>query len=229
MSAQRVDRAETPPPGRVDLGDLARLEPLSRNHGYDRGTPVDRPIIERFLGRHSPDIRGAVLEVQNPAYAEQFGGTAVTEIEVLDVDPTNPLATLHADLSRPEDLPAQRFDCFICTQTLQFVFDLPRAVRAIDRLLKPDGVLLLTVPGISYLDPHHSHRSGEYWRFTTMSVRRLLAHVFPSEGMEVTSEGNLLSCIGYLVGLAAEELPEEAFSTRDEAYPLLVTARCRRG
>ena len=42
----------TPPVGWVQLGSLRRVTPLSRDFGYDRGLPIDRHYIERFLSAH---------------------------------------------------------------------------------------------------------------------------------------------------------------------------------
>ncbi|HEY8583155.1 MAG TPA: hypothetical protein VIL49_09400, partial [Capillimicrobium sp.] len=42
---------------------LWRRTPLSEAGGYDRGRPVDRVYIERFLDAHRADVRGTVLEV----------------------------------------------------------------------------------------------------------------------------------------------------------------------
>lgn len=50
------------PTERERLG-LARLDPVSRTFGFDRGKPVDRWYIERFLAAHADDVRGRVLEV----------------------------------------------------------------------------------------------------------------------------------------------------------------------
>ena len=38
-----------PAVGAVDFGDLRRTAPISRKFGVDRGLPVDRYYIERFL------------------------------------------------------------------------------------------------------------------------------------------------------------------------------------
>jgi len=42
-----------PPIGTVRLGGLNRIEPISRNYGFNRGTPVDPHYIEAFLQRHA--------------------------------------------------------------------------------------------------------------------------------------------------------------------------------
>ena len=37
--------------GSVDFGDLRRLEPVSREYGFDRGGVIDRYYNENFLER----------------------------------------------------------------------------------------------------------------------------------------------------------------------------------
>jgi hypothetical protein len=39
---------------------IGGLEPISRAFGYDRGTPIDRYYLDRFLDEHNGDIRGRV-------------------------------------------------------------------------------------------------------------------------------------------------------------------------
>jgi hypothetical protein len=39
--------------------------PVSADFGYDRGTPIDRYYIERFLNDERDSIRGQVLEVKD--------------------------------------------------------------------------------------------------------------------------------------------------------------------
>ena len=50
-----------------------RTQPLSRHWGFDRGTPVDRWYIERWLAGQARDIRGSVLEVKDSGYTTRFG------------------------------------------------------------------------------------------------------------------------------------------------------------
>src|SRR5260221_7292059 len=66
------------PPGTVKWGSLRRTVPFSRDWGYDRGTPIDRVYIDRFLARHADDVRGACLEVMNADYIDRFGGARVS-------------------------------------------------------------------------------------------------------------------------------------------------------
>ena len=48
------------------LGTLRRTRPLSDDFGYDRGYPIDRYYIERFLAQHRSHIKGRILEVKEP-------------------------------------------------------------------------------------------------------------------------------------------------------------------
>lgn len=210
----------------VDLGDLRRTTPLSDYFGFDRGTPIDRVYIERFLRRHRADVRGRVLEVKDRGYTTRVGGAAVERSDVLDVDAGNPAATVVADLERPAFVPADAFDCFILTQTLQLIFDTRAALTAAHRLLRPGGTLLVSVPGISQLDSW-SLRSGgaDYWRFTSFALERLLSEAFPGGDIQVEAVGNVLAATAFLQGMAAEELTQEELDAHDPAYELLLLAR----
>ena len=90
---------------RVWWGTLRRRDPISHRWGYDRGTPVDRHYIESFLAAHTADVRGYVLEVKDSTYTRRFDG-GVTQAHVVDIDASNPDATIVADLSVPGSLPA---------------------------------------------------------------------------------------------------------------------------
>lgn len=223
-----------PPRGMVRFGSLRRLEPISRRFGFDRGTPVDRYYIERFLGSHGGaegDIRGNVLEIGDDTYARRFGdsgASGVVRVEILDVDPANPRATIVADLARADDIPGATFDCIICTQTLLLVADTQAAIATLFRLLRPGGILLLTVPGISQICRPEMDRFGDYWRFTTRSLQWLLGHSFRLEDVQVQAYGNVLTAISFLHGIAAEELQASELDHLDRDYELVICARALR-
>ncbi len=201
---------------------LRRTTPVRRNFGLARGQSVDRHYIEHFLGAHAQDIRGRVLEIQNDVYTRKFGGNRVTQSEVLDVDAANRRATIVADLAGG-DLPVAAFDCVICTQTLLLIYDVKAAVRTLHRTLKPGGVLLVTVPGVAH--PVCHALAGDYWRFTSISARRLFSEVFVPEHVEVTSHGNVLAAVAFLHGLVVEELTTEELEFCDPEYEVTIAVR----
>jgi SAM-dependent methyltransferase len=205
----------------VRLGSLGRTVPVSSNWGLDRGTPVDRWYIDRFLGRHRDDIRGRVLEIKDSGYTDRFG-TGITERGVLDVDDDNPLATYVGDLAVGEGLPTAHFDCFVLTQTLQYIFDLQGAVREVHRILRPGGVVLATMPAVSRIDPPpHT----DLWRFTPRVAGRLFADEFGPRNVLARGAGNVFSQLTFLEGIAVEELDRAKLAADDERFPLLVTVR----
>jgi SAM-dependent methyltransferase len=213
--------------GGVNLGDLARTTPVSDIFGWDRGLPVDRRYIEAFLASHASDVRGVVLEVADPRYTEQFGGERVERSDVLHPAEGNPRATLVANLETGDGLPSETYDCLIVTQTFQYLFDVPRALGNARRALKPGGVFLATFPGITQASTSDRDRWGEYWRFTSSAIRRLLETAFGGE-VEVRAYGNVLASIAFLEGLAVEDLDAAALDEHDPAYELLIAARAVR-
>jgi hypothetical protein len=94
-------------------GNLRRTAPFSDNWGWDRGTPIDRVYIERFLREHAEDVRGDVLEIGGRYYTEMLGDRRVARSDVLDIDPDNAAATIVGDLASEETLPPDWFDCSI--------------------------------------------------------------------------------------------------------------------
>jgi SAM-dependent methyltransferase len=218
---RRARRLRRPP----WLGVLRRTTPLSEAWGADRGTPVDRYYIERFLEVHGADIRGRMLEVRDSRYTSRFG-TGVTAAEVLDVDEGNPEATIVADLSAADSVEAESFDGFLLTQTLQYIRDPAAALRHARRILKPGGVLLATVPGISRIDTRHADR--DLWRFTPRACSALFAETWSGDEVEVTAVGNVLAAAAFLYGVAAEELAERDLARHDPNYPVVVCVRAVR-
>jgi len=211
----------------VHLGSLRRTTPISRHFGYDRGKPVDRHYIDAFLRRHAMDIRGRVLEVGDSAYTREFGGDRVSASDVLHVDPDATGATVISDLQKGDNLPSDAFDCVILTQTLHLLFDMPAAVATLHRILKPGGVLLVTVPGVSSVD------SGEWggtwmWSLTAASLGRLLVQSFAENDITVTAYGNVLTAVAFLHGLAEDELRPQDYDVTDPHYPVIVAGRAKK-
>lgn len=205
------------------LGQITKSSPLSTVSGFDRGKPIDRLYIERFLGDHSADIRGSVLEVGDDTYSRRFGGGRITRQDVLHVDHTNPRATIVGDLNAPGALPANSFDCIILTQTLQYIFDLGTALREIRAALRPGGVALMTVPAIAPVSTDWG--DSYYWRFTANSVRRLLDDAFGRGNADVRPFGNLYAATTFLHGAALEEVNKKKLADVVPDYAIIIAAR----
>ena len=205
------------------LDGLLGTKPVSDHWGWDRGTPVDRYYIEQFLAEHAADVRGRVLEVKDSDYSRAFG-RGVTRMDVLDLDATNPAATIIADLSIGDGIPADAFDCFVITQTLQFIYDVHGAIAQCHRLLAPGGVLLASVPVVSRI-VHVDVLDWDYWRFTAASCHRLFGDVFGAQQVSVRTWGNVLAGVAFLRGTACQEIPRRKLDVNDPYFPILVTVR----
>jgi SAM-dependent methyltransferase len=213
-----------PPVGTVDFGDLRVLAPVSREFGYDRGIPIDRYYIERFLEANQTVIRGHVLEIGDDQYTRRFGGRSVDASDVLHVSEGNPKATLVADLTSADHVASDSYDCIIFTQTLQFIFEHKTALATLFRILKPGGTILATVPGITKI-PQDQWGEVCAWSYTKLSAKRLFAEVFPESSLFVESKGNVLVATAFLHGLATRELSADELEYVDPLYQVLISIR----
>jgi SAM-dependent methyltransferase len=221
---QRLNRLIRP----AWLGTLRRTTPLSHNWGFDRGLPVDRYYIDRFLAEHRHDIRGCVLEVKDSRYTERYG-VGVERCDVLDIDPANPRATVVADLAGADaSIHAACFDCFVLTQTLQFIYDIRAAIAGAHHLLRPGGVLLATLPAVSPAAPRRE-RVIDYWRLTIGSASKLFGEAFGAEQVDVRSYGNVLAAIAFMAGMASDELSRQELDVNDIDMPVLIAVRAVKG
>ncbi len=202
-----------------------RLRPLSTSAGVDRGSPVDRYFIEKFLEANRDCVRGVCLEVKDNAYTLRYGGDKVARGDVLDVNPENTQATIHADLRDLKPIADNTYDCVILTQVLQYIDDLGAAVRECARVLKPGGTLLATMPSLGKLDGQADNVFGHYWRLTVDSARYLFGKHFAPERLQVQGWGNVLVGLSFWIGLAREELSRRQLDYFDPEFACGVTVR----
>ena len=228
LRAQWARGEWAPPVGFVRFGSLRRLTPISREYGFDRGQPIDRHYIETFLGLHAADVAGHVLEIKDDGYTRRFGGTRVTRSDVLCLEADDPHATIVGDLVSADHIATATFDCAIVTQTLQLIYDVRAALATIHRILKPGGVLLATVPGMSQTSPHEDWGDRWAWGFTRVSAGNLVAEAFPGGSVAIETFGNVVATIASLHGLSAAELRPDELAHRDPEYQLSIGIRARK-
>lgn len=210
--------------GKIDLGDFRRLSPFCRDYGYERGGPVDRYYIENFLSSFQNDVKGRVLEIKNNEYTQKYGKTKVAQSDILDIDPQNERATIIADLAKADQIPSNTYDCVILTQVLQLIYDSKAAIETIHRILKPGGVLLITVPGITQI-AYRQLGSIWYWSFSEASMKRLLGEAFKEENVKIQVHGNILTATAFLYGMGSSELTQEEFDHTDLDYQVIIAIR----
>lgn len=206
--------------------NLRSTKPISRVFGLDRGIPIDRYYIEKFIDKNRDVITGDVLEISEDIYSKKFGHN-IKSYNILHVDKSNKKANIIGDLTNIDSLPHNKFDCFICTQTLNFIFDFQKAIKGMHHLLKKDGTVLTTVGGISQISKYDMERWGDFWRFTTLSAYKSFQKEF-ADNVEVDFYGNVLSSIAFLEGISAKELTIEELEKKDELYQLLIIIKAKK-
>ncbi len=203
-------------------GNLRRVTPFSAIFGFDRGTPIDRFYLHRFLHANRALVTGRVLEIQVPSYTRTYGQDVVLS-ETVDINPVFG-ATYTCDLADARKIPSDRYDCFLLPNTLQHVADLNGTLQTAVRVVKSGGYVLASAAMLLPLIPD----GEDCWHLSPDGWRRTLAREWPGCEVVVEGHGNCLAALAAMHGLAVEELSEEELSAYDPRYPVLVTIRCRK-
>ena len=196
-----------------------RVRPYSTRYGANRGTPLDRVYIERFLAQHADAIRGDVLEVNDARYTTQFGRGCRSH--VVDIRAKNRNATIIADLCAAGSLPREQFDCVILTHTIQLVEDPATALTNVHASLVPGGVALITVPSLSRLDLG----DRDYWRWVPAGLEVLCHRTMPAADVTIQAYGNAGTGAAFFVGLSAENVGRRILGRDDPSFPVVTCAR----
>ena len=68
-------------------------------------------------------------------------------------------------------------------------------------------------------------RWGDYWRFTSVSARRLFEESVPGVDVAIETHGNVLVASAFLYGLSVEELRKKELDHHDPDYEFLIAVR----
>ncbi|GHT90454.1 hypothetical protein FACS1894122_00730 [Alphaproteobacteria bacterium] len=209
---------------RINSIKITETQPISRLFGFDRGTPIDRYYIEKFLKENQQYIKGTVLEISENTYSRKFSSGMIKQ-EILHFDNTNLEATIIGDLTDTSTLPENAIDCFICTQTFNFIYDVKKALIGTRFLLKEGGVLLATVGGLSQISRYDMDRWGHFWSFTNKSIE-MLAKDAGFREIQIITYGNVAAATAFIQGLAQEDLSDISILDRtDEDYQVTIGLR----
>jgi hypothetical protein len=205
-----------------EWGNLRRTLPLSANFGFERGTPVDRFYLHRFLDDNRACITGRVLEVQVSSYTRTYGRNLELS-HTVDINPRFD-ATYTCDLADAPQIPCDHYDCFLLPNTLQHVVNLPAVLHTALRVVKPGGTILASAPALLPLIPD----GDDYWRLSPAGWRKALSREWTGCDVAVEGHGNCLAAAAAMYGVALEELTTRELSVHDARYPVLVTISCRK-
>ena len=198
--------------------------PIKRQYGI-LPRLANRSFLYRAVSaRHRGDICGRCLKSGRTGTLGVWRRSSSAS-NVVDVRAENPQASIIADLKTATNIPSDSFDCIILTQVLIYMDDVEAALATVLRILKPGGVALITVPGISQICSDPEEASKWNWSFYPRTFQRLLAKFFDPKKLIVEGYGNLKTTIGFLAGLAQEDMASDDYLFQDHRYPLIVAAR----
>ena len=196
---------------------ISTTQPVSRLFGFDRGVPIDRYYIEKFLSASVASVNEVLhtLEVGDDEYSKKFFPQATHDI--LDF-------SAGMDLTKKETLQQNKYDVFICTQVLNFIYDVKTAVAGARYLLKDGGSMLATVAAnISPISRYDMERWGHFWGFTYLGIGRIFAEVFGDENTKIIPFGNSMSATAFVQGMALQDLPKiELMDVSDSDYSITI-------
>jgi SAM-dependent methyltransferase len=101
--------------------------------------------------------------------------------------------------------PDESFDLVLCTQVFEHLADPDAATREIHRVLRPDGVALVSTHGVFLYHPDPVDTDKDYWRWTHSGLRKLFSDNAPWRALEIHPNGEFVACIGYLVAQFVDE------------------------
>jgi SAM-dependent methyltransferase len=196
---------------------------ISNDFGFGRGKPVDRFYIESFIKQHTDKILGSCLEFGDTTYIDLFGKSVKDKYSFnYSSEPSQYKNNIMGDLTKIDTLSKNSFDCILCINVLNFIYDLPIAVEGLKKLIKPNGKIIITLAGVSsHISRYDMDRWGDYWRFTNKSAIKL----FKDAGFHVEkiqTYGNPYACSAQINGYSMEDLSKEKIVKSDPDYQLLI-------
>jgi hypothetical protein len=211
---------------RVRIDDNSRINPLNDVFGYRRGTPIDRFYIQKAIGEYSKEIKGSVLEVGGNEYTKCFSQTEMADSFILNYSPMEGNNVIVGDLADSNSLKGLKFDTFICTQTLNFIYDFKAAIDTSYELLTHGGFFIGTVASVSNISKYDDSRWGDYWRFSYRGISAALEHS-RFEIADITGYGNVLAAKAMFDGCVVEDFDNKSLLDHvDPVYPLIISFSC---
>jgi SAM-dependent methyltransferase len=203
-------------------GNLRRTQPFSSTYGFERGTPIDRHYLHRFLTAHRNLVTGDVLEVQTTSTTDRYG-RAVRRADTFDIVPDFEPTYLCDFTAANPPIPERAYDCLLLPNTLPHFRDLDGGLANARRVVRPGGAILASAGGLLPL----TGDVADYWRFSPDGWRERLIKAWPGCDLTVDGHGNCLAAIAAQLGLALEELSAAELDVVDPRFPVLITILCR--
>jgi hypothetical protein len=204
------------------------LSPISNFFGFDRGVSIDRFYINNFIKKNKRYIKGNVLEIGDDRYSSKYNCKKIIAGIVKKKRGGAGCNIFYLNLEKKLPNSIGTFDCIICTQVLNYVFDYQAVIENLFKLLNKNGVLLLTCSSTTRISEYDDRRYGDYWRFTRRSIYKIFNKYSKKNNLQIQSYGNVSVVSKFLYGLSLEELTNLELSYNDKNFPLIITARLKK-
>ena len=153
--------------------------------------------------------RGALLQIVK----ERFSPSRLVGV---DVAPNTPqymrelsMEGYAKDASSGLDFGDESFDAVICGEVIEHVIDTDRLVSEIKRVLKPNGIMILTTPNLAYFVNRFMLLAGLQPLFTETSLHQNLGRRWRFLGQGGSTQGHLKV---FTLGALRELIEEAGFS-----------------
>lgn len=152
------------------------------------GTSDIKAYVRDYFERRAPELRGKVV-VDIPAgkgYISQILRDLGADVRAYDLFPrffeVPGMECREADLSGRLPIDGASADIVLCQEGIEHLPDQLAALREFNRILKPDGTLIVTTPSISHLRARVSHLLSESDFYKRMPPNELDALWFADSG-----------------------------------------------
>ncbi len=171
------------------MADLASTNPYQYEDLLVRSNDLYANTKYQILHRHLKGKKGLHILNAGCGSGELSLQLAAAGHRVLGIDPAPDyidLARRNAErigvancsflVSAIEDFHAdEAFDCVVATNVLEHIEDDSTAFEKLVQLVKPDGLILITVPAGQWLFGYHDVELGHYRRYSRSRLRRLVS------------------------------------------------------
>jgi SAM-dependent methyltransferase len=210
---------------RIDIDRVQAGFQIAQRGKKSRHSPADRthPSLFQYdylsLSTLSADVRALIealpqgegraaldLGADKSPYRAQLEARGYV-VKTLDVTPAS--GADYTGTAEETGLPDASFAVVLCTQVLEHCEAPWRAIREIERVLAPEGSLIVSAPHVWFYHPH----PRDHWRFTQEGLLRLCrdAGLVPrqlrAQGGSLLSAAQIVNFLSYgILGVAGAPL-----------------------